>query len=389
MKVAIMGRTLDDEGGIYIATSSLMDTIIELDRETEYVVLYRTRREFGRYRGYSHVKELLFWAPTKLLWDQLLVPYYARREGVDVILNPKFTVPLLSGRPTVAICQGTEYYTLPQFYSLTERLHARTLMPLYYGKASRVITVSDDVQHDLHRYLGVPYERMETVYLAPGEQFYPRTDRGELEAFRLKHGLPQTFVVAVTRGYQDGRLYPRKNIDNVLRAFLTLKDELPDLRLVFAGTDIHRYVSTVFGREVADDPRLVYVGWLARDDMPLLYSLARALLFPSYSESYGLPIAEAMACGCPVITSTGGACPEIAGDAALIVDPTDIEGLATGIRRVVTDAGLSQTLTRKGLRRAREFSWARSAQRVIEVCREIVHGADGGVVRKTSSLSTS
>jgi glycosyltransferase involved in cell wall biosynthesis len=107
--------------------------------------------------------------------------------------------------------------------------------------------------------------------------------------------------------------------------------------------------------------------------MPYLYSLARALLFPSYSESFGLPLVEAMACGCPVITSTGGACPEIVGDAALVIDPTDVGGLTESLRRVLVDADLRRVLVENGLRRAAAFSWRGSAERMIEIFEEVVH----------------
>ena len=106
--------------------------------------------------------------------------------------------------------------------------------------------------------------------------------------------------------------------------------------------------------------------------MPYLYGLARLLVFPSYSESFGLPIVEAMACGCPVITSTGGACPEVAGTAALIVDPSDLPGLIEAIKSILTDAELSRYLSESGIKRAKEFSWTKSAEKVVSMFQESV-----------------
>ncbi len=373
MKIAIMGRTLDDGGGVGVANRNLIDKIIELDEETEYVVFYRSRNTFGRYKHRPNVREVLFRSPNKFVWDQVLVPYFARKERVDLILNPKFTVPILTGRMTVPVCQGTEYFTFRHYYGWMDRLHTRVLFPMYYKKATKVITVSDDVGHDLHRFLNVPYDRMETVYLAAGEHYYQRTDVDELERFGKRHRLPDQFILAVTEPYQNNRRYPRKNIDGILKSFLALGDEHPRLKLVLAGKRCHEYIAEGFGQEVADDPRLVYPGWIPQEEMPLLYSLAKCLVFPSFSESFGLPIVEAMACGCPVVTSTGGACPEVAGDAALVVEPTDVEGLTSAITRILKDPELSRSLTAKGLKRASDFSWARSAEKVNRICRGLVN----------------
>ena len=167
------------------------------------------------------------------------------------------------------------------------------------------------------------------------------------------------------------KLYPRKNIDNIIKSFLALKTEYPYLKLVFVDNKCYQYISAVFGEEIAHDPKLVYLGWVPHEDMPHIYSLAKILIFPSYSESFGLPLVEAMACGCPVITSTSGACPEIVGDAAIVVDPTDVEGLTTAIRSLLTDSELCLKLSEKGLKRAGDFSWTRSAEKVIRIFKEL------------------
>ena len=139
MKIGIMARTFDDRDGVGIANRNIIDRMIDIDRETEFVVLFRNRKHLGRYEQYDNVKEILLRAPNKLIWDQVLVPYYARRENVDLIYHPKFTVPLLTGRPTVAVCQGLEYYTLPQFYVWYDLMYAKMFLPFYYKKARNIL----------------------------------------------------------------------------------------------------------------------------------------------------------------------------------------------------------------------------------------------------------
>ena len=371
MKIGIMARTLDDSDGVGVANRNLIEKMVNLTEDTEYVIFYQTRTHFGRYKNYSQVKEVLLTAPSRFIWDQLLVPYFARKANVDVLFNPKYTVPLLTKRPTVPVCQGLPYYDFAQFHEWQDVMYAKFFLPKYYKKAAKVIAISDNIQDLLNRHVRVPYEKMETVYLAADDSYSPRTNKKELQDFRDKYHLPENFILTVTAPYQRGKMNNRKNIDNVVKAFLDVRDRHPSLKLVFAGTKCHRYVSTVFGRETADDPGLVYPGWIPQEDMPYLYSLARLLIFPSYYESFGLPIVEAMACGCPVVTSTYTSCPEIAGDAGIVVDPTDVAGLSTAMDSILTNLELSQRLSEKGLKRASEFSWARSAERTIEICKEI------------------
>ena len=371
MKIAIMARTFDDRDGVGIANRNIIDRMIDIDRETEYVVLHRNSKHLGRYKQYDNVKEILLRAPSKLIWDQILVPYYARKENVDLIYHPKFTVPLLTGRPTVVVCQGLEYYTLPQYYVWYDLMYAKMALPFYYRKATKVVAISDDLQNLLNRYLKVPYERMDTVYLAANEIFSQKTDRVELEDFAKRHQMPDNYILTVTKVYQDGKLSDRKNVDSIVKAYLNIRKSHPSLKLVLAGEECHRFMSEVFGDEIADDPGFVYPGWIPQEEMPYLYSLAKLLAFPSFSESFGIPLAEAMACGCPVVTSTGGSCPEVVGDAAIVVEPTDVQGLSTAMDRILTDADLSRQLSEKGLERAKEFSWTLSAEKTVRICKEV------------------
>jgi glycosyltransferase involved in cell wall biosynthesis len=369
MKVGMMVRTLDDRDGPGVANQNLIDKMMEIDRDTAYVLFYRTKKHLGRYQNYANVKEILVKAPNKFLWDQVAVPYHAQREQVDLLFHPKFTVPLFSPIPTVVMCRGLEYYTFPQFYERLDLMYVKTFIPLYYRKAIRVLTLSNDLQKQVHTHLKVPFSKMETVHSAAAELFYPRTDPAELANIRQKYNLPDKFIFTVTRPYMGNKPYPRKNIDGLIKAFLSISDQHPELKLVIAGnrSQCYQYVHTVFGQELADDPRLIYTGWLPQADMPYLYSLAQLLAFPSYSESFGLPLVEAMASGCPVVTSTGGSCPEIVGNAALLVEPPDIAGLAQAMNRILTEPDLRQSLANRGLERARDFSWKRSAEKVINV----------------------
>jgi glycosyltransferase involved in cell wall biosynthesis len=309
--------------------------------------------------------------PNKLLWDQVAVTFYSWKENVDLIFHPKFTTPLFTRRRTLVICRGMEYYVFPQFYEKLDLFYVKMLMPLYYKKATKILTLSDDLQNDLHKYLRVPYEKMETLYSAPADIFFEKRDSSKAEIVRKKYNLPEQYLISVTRPYIGNKLYPRKNIDRTVKAFLALREKHPTLNLLLLGNRNYDYVQEVFGQEIANHPNIIYPGWVPQEDMPYLYSLSSVHVFPSFSESFGLPLVEAMASGSPTVTSTGGSCPEIVGDAAIKVDPTDLEGLTNAVDCILSDRQLRNRLIEKGLERARMFSWTKSAEKTIEIFKEL------------------
>jgi glycosyltransferase involved in cell wall biosynthesis len=277
--------------------------------------------------------------------------------------------------------RGTEYWSHPEFYAgwsgRLDRYYNRLMIPLYCRRASRVLTNSDTLGEELVRHAGVPRAKLRTVYAAADGRFRPVTDGPALERVRERYGLPaEPYLVMVVKGHQIqgqvGRkaLTPRKNVTVALEAYGRMRGRAAAEGrvappLVILGIGIAERLTPEVVREYADPSAVHTPGFVEFGDMPAVYSMARALVFPSRYESFGIPLVEAMACGCPLITSTTSACPEVAGDAALLVDPDDVEGLATALQRVAFDARLAQGLRDRGLRRAASFSWARSAETLL------------------------
>jgi glycosyltransferase involved in cell wall biosynthesis len=327
------------------------------------------------------VREVVVPGRHKLLWDQVQVPLAARRDRLDVLFHHKFSIPLLAPCPTVVQQRGTEYWGHPEFYTgwsgRVDRIYSRLMIPLYCRRAVRVLTNSDTLGEELIRYVGVPRAKLRTVYASADESFRPILDPAALAAVRGRYGLPEEpFLLMVVKGHQtmgqaSGKtLTPRKNVSLAVQAYERMRARAQAAGrtpppLVILGIGIaERLTPEVIAEHT--DPAMVHTpGFVGFEDMPALYSMARALVFPSRYESFGIPIVEAMACGCPVITATTSACPEVAGDAAILVDPDDVDGLADAMYRVSLDDALAEGLRQRGLRRSAGFSWTASARTLL------------------------
>ena len=378
LRIGLMLRAVDDVDGQGIYIRKLCEALFALDSQNQYVAYYWRPDQLGRFADHRNVREVVVPGRNKLLWDQAQVPLAARRDRLDVLFHHKYSIPLLAPCPTVVQQRGTEYWGHPEFYTgwsgRLDQVYGRVMIPLYCRRAVRVLTNSDTLGEELVRHVGVPRDKLRTVYASADRSFRPIADPSTLAAVRTRYRLPQEpFLLMVVKGHQlmgqaSGKtLTPRKNVALAIQAYGRMRARaLATGRtpppLVILGVGIaERLTPDIIAQHT--DPAAVHTpGFVEFDDMPALYSMARALVFPSRYESFGIPIVEAMASGCPVITATTSACPEVAGDAAILVDPDDVEGLADAMYRVSLDDALAEDLRQRGLRRSAGFSWSASAK---------------------------
>jgi glycosyltransferase involved in cell wall biosynthesis len=196
------------------------------------------------------------------------------------------------------------------------------------------------------------------------------SDPERLAAVRRRYDLPERFILFL------GAVEPRKNLLRLIEAFAALKPALRrETPLVVAGA--HGWLNDSVRERVGKlglDKSVLFPGYIAGDDVAALYSLATVFAYPSLWEGFGLPVLEAMACGTPVLTSNVSALPEVAGDAALFVTPTDVEAIADGLARLLDDAALRAELGARGVRRTAAFSWKRCARETLAVYTSVVRG---------------
>ena len=303
--------------------------------------------------------------PRFQLWFQIELPLRMKKDGIDVFHGLFSRLPLVLRVPGVITFHDLSGYKMPRYHK--RKTHFTNLMyPLFVKKASRIIAVSEFTAKELASCFPEASGKTTVVHEAAPPEYSEVTEESELNRIREKYDLPLHFFLFL------GTLEPRKNLPRLLEAFLQVADAVPH-SLVISGA-IGWKTGELFDKlkkpGVKDRVRLT--GFVDRKDIPALLSLADIFIYPSLYEGFGLPILEAMACGTPVITSNTSSMPEIAGDAALLVDPRSLESISNAIMTLVRDEGKRSFLRKRGLKRAGEFSWEKTARETLQVYRRIM-----------------
>lgn len=366
MRIGVMLRALDEKGGIGVYAANIVEELLSFDRKNQYVLFYREAGNVGRFSRYENVTERVLRAPHKAIWDQVAVPLACVRDGIEVLFHPKFTVPLLAPCKAVMVVHGADWFMPDQarFYGRWDVAYMRLVMPWYFRKAARVLSVSELTTENFRRVLRGSAGKLETVYFGPARCFAPVTSGEQLEQVRSRYGLPDRFILTLAK-LGDGN---RKNFRGLADGYALYHSRVDrPLKLVVGGEDCHLLAKQYGLSSVGAGADLVFPGWIEQEDLPAVYSMADLFLYPSNLEAFPIPLTEAMACGTPIVTSKVNGLEEIAGDAAFLVDPGLPEEISDGIVRVLGDEDLRKELARRGLRRVRMFSWEECGRRTLRI----------------------
>jgi glycosyltransferase involved in cell wall biosynthesis len=370
LRIAIDARKLRDYGiGTYVR--NLLRHLSRIDSKTEYVLFCRAAdcgiaEELGE--NFRAVTER---ARPYSIKEQLRIPMDLRREGIDLFHAPHYVLPPLTPCKSVVTIHDCIHLRFPQY--LPNRLayaYARSSLWFATHRSNRVLTVSEASKRDILRYFRVPDRKIDVIYNAIDERFGEPPTPEEIERVRDRYQLNAPYVLYA------GNIKPHKNLERLIEAFHTLRrGDLEHVKMLIIGDEISKYATlrrAVHKYKLHKHVR--FFGFVPDKTLAVLYRLARAFVFPSLYEGFGLPPLEAMASGTPVITSNLSSLPEVVGDAALLIDPYDADAIADAMRRVLLDSDLREDLRQRGLRRVAEFSWDRSVRRVREIYEEVLAG---------------
>ncbi len=303
-----------------------------------------------------------------MLQDQTYWPMLMRRARLDVVHTPIFAGMMAAPRPYVLTLHDLIPLQAPEGISRLAAAYWQIVLPRAARRADAIITGSDFTREEILTFFDFPAERVVTIPHGVEPRFVPIEDPAVLDRVRKRHGLPARFILFV------GIASPRKNIDKLVRAFSALAgSDRGDADLLIAGPA--GWQNSGLERAIAESPvaaRIRHLGVVAEEDLPALYSLATVVANLSSREGFGLPALEALACGAPLVCADRTSFPEVVGDTALLVDPDDEGAVMAALAVSLRGGPAVEARRRRGLDRARAFTWERTAAATREVYRRVV-----------------
>lgn len=322
------------------------------------------------------------WKPTRVtplwfarVWHRAQVPLVAEAFfGPAVLFHATdFTLPpTLPGTKTILTVHDLSFVRTPETAPPVLKIYLDKVVPRSVRRADHVIADSQATKDDLIEFYGTPPEKISVLLSGVSPRYVPVSDPAQLAAVRRRYHIPEgrRYLFSI------GTVQPRKNYGRLMEALALLGPAFEDVLLVIAGGKgwlDNPIFETV--RRLGLEDRVFFTGFVDDADVPALYSGAAVMAYVSLYEGFGFPVVESMACGTPVITSNVSSMPEVAGDAALLVDPYNKEAIAEALRLLLEDSHLHSRLQAAGLEQARQFTWEKSAQTLLTIYQKVLNHA--------------
>lgn len=309
---------------------------------------------------FPKARERVLPGKNRIVWDQLLLPRALKEDKIDAAIFPKGPVPLRLPCRAVSVIHDLGYF-YPELnaYRTLDTLYFRVALPLAARRTWGLFAVSEHTRRDVIRTLRADPAKVVTIYEAPSDLYQPITDPARLEEARRRYQLREPFIFYPTS------ISPRKNIPRVLEAMEAAQSQIPH-HLYLTGGLKWKTANILERLQGSLAERVHLLGAVRAEDMPVIYSLAQFVIYPSLFEGFGLPVVEAFRCGTPVLVSDLTSLPEVAGEAALVVDGQRADAIRDGMLRLAGDASLREELRQKGFARAEMFTWEKTIRRIVE-----------------------
>ena len=305
----------------------------------------------------------------RLRWANWTLPRLAQRDHLDLLHIPAFAPPARKPCPMVVTVPDIAGMLFPNQMGLPSKIYWGSWLPFVIKSADRFIAISEHTKQDMVTHLKIAAEKVRVIYLSGHEGFAPDIPREKIQTVCRKSGIRERFFLFV------GTMEPRKNLGRILDAFKQARATDPELQLVLVGSKqfAHgQYLELLTRDHGLDAQAVIAPGFLDHESLNALYGGALGLLFPSLYEGFGIPILEAMASGCPVLTSRTTSMPEVAGEAATLVDPLSTDQITEGIKNLAANDALRAEMRQKGFEQIKKFSWQKTASETLEVYKEIL-----------------
>ena len=349
---------------------NLLINLIEMGKSDEISLLHYKNSSDP---VYTHINDIVIPKSVLKLTNVWGFPRTIKKSNIDILHYPTHwhnqIAPyfLNSDVKKILTIHDLTTFLYPETHVRSFALGWNLTLKLIKNRVDFVVADSESTKNDCINYLGIPDEKVKVVHLAADTRYRPLKNKDEIRIeLEDKYGLKIPFILSV------GTLEKRKNISTLFKAFYKLKNNQIEHKLVITGGKGWKYqeiFNTLDKLDLRND--VIFTGYVPDDDLVKLYNVADMFVYPSLYEGFGLPPLEAMACGCPVITSNTSSLPEVVGDAGIMVDPEDDNGLYLEMNELIIDQDLKNTLKKKSLQRAQMFSWRKTARETWSIYEEV------------------
>jgi len=379
MKIGIEAQRIfrEKKHGMDMVALELIRNLQSIDKENEYLIFVKPDVDDSIIKETPNFKIVRLKGGFYPCWEQFSLPRAAKKAGCELLHCTSNTAPIFTSIPLVVTLHDIIYLESSYFkilkgtgtlYQKFGNLYRKMFVPKIVRMSKKIITVSHFEKNRIGQFFGIGGDdRLTAVYNGVSEHFKPITNNTELHRVKTKYHLPEHFFFFL------GNTDPKKNTKGTLKAYSDfIKQTGADHKLVMLDYDLselEKLLDDIGDKELLN--RIVLTGYVINTDLPAIYTLCDVFLYPSLRESFGIPMLEAMSCGVPVITSNTSSMPEIAGDAAMIIDPFKPEQITDALIQITKNQSLKKQLIERGLQQSAKFSWKAMAKDVLGIYKEI------------------
>lgn len=380
MKIGIEGQRLfrKKKHGMDMVALELIKHLQEIDHENEYFIFVKPDEDSSVLKATPNFQIIELDGGPYPIWEQYALPKAAKKYNCDILHCTSNTAPFFTDIPLITILHDIIYMESSYLKILTSsassyqkfgNIYRKLVVPQVVKKSRKIVTVSHFEKNRIGEFFGIKgNNKLEAIYNGVSEHFKEVTNKEELQRVKTKYNLPEKYFFFL------GNTDPKKNTLGTLKAFSDfLKQTKSDHKLVMLDYDkaeLNKLLIDINDTNLIN--HIVLTGYVINTDLPAIYSQCDIFLYPSLRESFGIPMLEAMSCNVPVITSNTSSMPEIAGDAALIINPFNSDEITQGLIQILNNESYRKSICEKGLERSKAFSWRNMAKDYLKLY-ELIH----------------
>ncbi|MEA2006618.1 MAG: glycosyltransferase family 1 protein [Patescibacteria group bacterium] len=364
-KIGFVVRAINKGGGVKMVVKNLLkkiDLLMFTKRDLQFIVY--ADKEYDFLRGLKNIKVEIIKKHNVLLWDNIYLYWKLKGDGLDCVVYPKNVIPpsnlSLKCKKMIIVHDLAHFKQGLNAYKFWDVVYMKMMIGASCRKSNHIFSISEFTKEKIVKEFNMNESKITVIHEGVEKKFKEINNKKLLSEVVDKYGLQLPFFL------YPGSISPRKNILRILEVFNNIKHEIPHM-LYFTGArgwknkEVWEYI-----REKNLQKRVKKIGYVKENELPIFYNLADLCLYPSLYEGFGLPILEAQACGCPVLTSNVSSLPEVAGNGAAIVDPYSTEDIKKGILKILRDGKYREVLVKSGMENVGRYSWKTSAKKIVE-----------------------